>query len=104
MNTEQIRADFEVFAIPRNYDLDAVMLLSKPPKFSHYVNQATQDAFEAYQAGRAALQSRDREDAERYRWLRDLPEGSPHEEIGNLPGDMWDAAIDHARRAEGGGE
>ena len=55
MNIEQIRADFEVFAIPRNYDLDAVMLLSKPPKFSHYVNQATQDAFEAYQAGRAAL-------------------------------------------------
>ena len=38
------------------------------------------------------------EDAERYRWLRDLPEGSPHEHIGNLPGDMWDTAIDAARK------
>lgn len=37
------------------------------------------------------------EDAERYVWLRDLPEGSPHEHIGNLPGDMWDTAIDAAR-------
>ena len=36
-------------------------------------------------------------DAERYRWLRDLPEGSPHEQIGNFPGDAWDAAIDAAR-------
>ena len=35
-------------------------------------------------------------DAARYRWLRDLPEGSAHEEIGNYPGDMWDAAIDEA--------
>ena len=35
-------------------------------------------------------------DAARYRWLRDLPDGSAHEEIGNYPGDMWDAAIDEA--------
>ena len=39
-----------------------------------------------------------RRDAERYRWLRDLPLGSPHESIGNMPGDMWDAAIDAARK------
>jgi hypothetical protein len=39
-----------------------------------------------------------RRDAERYRWLRDLPLGSPHEAIGNMPGDMWDAAIDAARK------
>lgn len=36
-------------------------------------------------------------DADRYRWLRDLPEGDLHEQIGNFPGDMWDAAIDAAR-------
>ena len=35
-------------------------------------------------------------DAERYRWLRDLPGDSAHEEIGNYPGDMWDDAIDEA--------
>ncbi|MDF5883700.1 hypothetical protein P4M26_24310 [Pseudomonas aeruginosa] len=33
-------------------------------------------------------------DATRYRWLRDLPEDSPHEQIGNFPGWMWDEAID----------
>ena len=33
-------------------------------------------------------------DAGRYRWLRDLPLGSPHEQIGNFPGVDWDAAID----------
>ena len=35
-------------------------------------------------------------DASRYRWLRDLPCDSAHEEIGNYPGDMWDDAIDEA--------
>ena len=35
-------------------------------------------------------------DAERYRWLRDLPDGSAHEEMGNYPGDMWDESIDEA--------
>ncbi len=35
-----------------------------------------------------------RKDAARYRWLRDLPEDSPHEQIGNFPGWMWDDAID----------
>lgn len=40
-------------------------------------------------------------DAARYRWLRDLPEGSPHEQIGNFPGDTWDAAIDAARGEKG---
>ncbi|MFK1042675.1 hypothetical protein ACIUV2_27250 [Pseudomonas aeruginosa] len=34
-------------------------------------------------------------DAARYRWLRDLPEDSPHEQIGNFPGWMWDEAIDN---------
>ena len=39
-------------------------------------------------------------DAARYRWLRDLPDGSAHEEIGNYPGDMWDAAIDEAMQCK----
>ena len=39
-----------------------------------------------------------REDGERYRWLRDLPDESPHECISTMPGDMWDAAIDAARK------
>lgn len=36
-------------------------------------------------------------DAERYRWLRDLPEDHPSECIGNMPGYMWDSMIDEAR-------
>lgn len=40
-------------------------------------------------------------DAERYRWLRDLPEDSPHEYIGNMPGDRWDQLIDAAMSDEG---
>lgn len=39
-------------------------------------------------------------DAARYRWLRDLTDGSAHEEIGNYPGDMWDAAIDEAMQCK----
>lgn len=71
MNTEQLRAEFEAWARNKNYDLDAVMLLSKPPKFSRYANPATQDAWEAYQAGRAALQSQDRDDAAHAEWMVD---------------------------------
>lgn len=47
-----------------------------------------------------------RRDAERYRWLRDLPPDSPHEQIGNFPGWMWDEAIDQGMEdeaLEGGG-
>ena len=39
-------------------------------------------------------------DAARYRWLRDLPDGSAHEEIGNYPGDMWDESIDEAMQCK----
>lgn len=41
-----------------------------------------------------------RKDAERYRWLRDLPQDHPSEEIGNMPGDMWDEQIDAAMGAD----
>jgi hypothetical protein len=40
------------------------------------------------------------QDAVRYRWLRDLPDGHPCEWIGNAPGDMWDEAIDAGRAAD----
>lgn len=42
-----------------------------------------------------------RTDALRYRWLRDLPEDSPHEHIGNCPGYEWDRLIDDAIAAGG---
>lgn len=42
------------------------------------------------------LAESDARDVARYRWLRDLPEGSTYEEIGNFPGQMWDEAIDKA--------
>jgi len=53
-DTEQLRAEFEAWAsqytsYPQKYDLIS--------------------AWQAYQAGRAALQLQDREDAERYRYL-----------------------------------
>ena len=69
-------------------------------------------ARDAWQS-RAALQSRDREDAERYRWLRDKsrvfkqdPDMSGNhywmiQSNGLLRGATIDAAIDHARRIEG---
>jgi len=41
-----------------------------------------------------------RPDAERYRWLRDLPEDHPCEEIGNMPGYMWDEQIDAAMKEQ----
>lgn len=42
------------------------------------------------------------EDARRYRWLRDLPVDSPNAQIGNFPGDWWDAEIDLAmEKADG---
>lgn len=59
-----------------------------------------------------ALQSQDREDAERYRWLRQQRTISDHAcvtwNIGHdwvqMDGAELDAAIDHARRIEGDGE
>ncbi|SDY08313.1 hypothetical protein [Lysobacter enzymogenes] len=47
--------------------------------------------------------ARDREDAERYRWLRDEFDPSVDDEILWLSGDSFDAAIDAARGAGGGG-
>src|SRR5690554_5838527 len=58
---------------------------------------------------RAALQSQDREDAERYRWVKRHAHPNRGFDEWCLPyidyvDDNLDAAIDHARRAEGDGE
>lgn len=65
---------------------------------------------------RAALQSQDREDAERYRawrkavasqngnFLRLVSNELPDWDEGAVDEEKIDAAIDHARRVEGGGE
>ncbi len=95
MNIEQERAEFEVwYAAPNNNGT----------------------AWEAWQA-RAALHSRDREDAERYRWLRkhwftmtscydggrvEFTTGQPR--YSNATEANVDEAIDHARRIKGEGE
>lgn len=74
----------------------------EPPEGEHwdgYVSRLIVDA----------LQSQDREDAERYRWLRDSDglHDLPYEDHGLGPefpsGEALDAAIDHARRAREGG-
>lgn len=61
MNTEQERADFEAWA----QDKTELYKMSN----GEYSSRITRFAFEAYQAGRGAPQSQDREDAERYRYL-----------------------------------
>lgn len=100
MNTEQERAAFEAWRIQHyNYDdLDAFEVSF---------------AFEAFKAGRAALQSQDRKDAERIDWLESV--GSvdivrtrdnktevyaPHNDLIYSVAGSLRAAIDHARRIE----
>jgi len=99
------RADFEAWAEKRGVW----------PRLTH------EEIFSAgYQAGRAALQSQDRADALRYRWLRDNAQLFSH--FGEEGNSGWcvmrrdsditrvftynhaelDEAIDHARHIEGG--
>lgn len=131
MNTEQQRAAFEAwFKGTDRYLSNLDFYLMPDGKYEDDV-EAT---FEAYQAGRAALQSQDREDAERYRYLitklQQVYDGDYFETAlmrlychmtSQFKGDRvvraeitWrdktdepiglSAAIDHARRIEGGGE
>ena len=109
MNIEQERADFEAFASKHG--------LCVTEDGDLYRSHVVAWMWKAWQA-RAALQSQDREDAERYRWLRD----GGNDDIGvvmgfdcidygstsvvptyreGLDGEHLDAAIDHARRIEG---
>ena len=96
MNTEQERAAFEAW-ITSHCDYDDL---------NRSEIELARDAWQA----RAALQSQDREDAERYCWLRDKsrvfkqdPDMSGNhywmiQSNGSLRGATLDAAIDHARR------
>lgn len=104
MNSEQERAAFEAWANGR-----CELHLVNPA--GRYSSAITQFAWEAYQAGRAALQSQDREDAERYRYLSSMATQQA-DALGPIfridvrrttPQTLFnfDAAVDHARRAEG---
>lgn len=106
MNIEQERADFEAWYQHHHGDRDVYAL----DESGEYANKQVQGAFNVWKA-RAALQSQDREDAERYRWLRQQRTISDHAcvtwNIGHdwvqMDGAELDAAIDHARRSREGG-
>lgn len=62
MNTEQLRADFEVWAKADGYE--------DFERFGEgYSHPELREAWRGYQAGRAALQSQDAEDADRIDFL-----------------------------------
>lgn len=98
MNTEQLRAEFETWAASIGFCVTG--------KYAETIDVMCAES--AFIAGyKAAIQSQDREDAERYRWLRD-EEGLvvlPYDDHGLGPefpyGSDLDKAIDHARRVEG---
>lgn len=125
MNTEQLRAEFEAWHKREmwdgGYESGHDEFYTDAYRFNErrvYENMHTQIAWRGYQAGRAALQTQDREDAERYRALRagilrsddDMPTRMAEYaethfvDMGNPTTAEIDAAIDHARRVEGGGE
>lgn len=112
MNTEQERADFEAFASKHG--------LCVTEGGGLYRSHVVAWMWKAWQA-RAALQSQDREDAERYRRLRkgDIDNVAVVRGLGamdygasavvatyseEIDGDDLDTTIDRARRAEGEGE
>src|SRR5690606_35985499 len=66
MNIEQERAAFEAWYQHHHGDRDVYAL----DESGEYADKQVQGAFNVWQA-RAALQSQVKEDAERYRWLRD---------------------------------
>lgn len=89
----------------------------QPSRMIERVGRDRTSAIDAWNR-RAALQSQDREDAQRYRWLRDggnddigvvsgfgCADSGSSNVVGTyeyiLDGEQLDAAIDHARRVEG---
>lgn len=123
MNIEKERAEFEAWLVVSFPGIRIERLEDQ-----RYVSLEAHFMFEAYQAGRAALQSQDREDAERLDWLEEQAQTSRtgvsidyvydaedgyvnekgyrfmrHRFIGPL-GRSAREAIDQARRAEGDGE
>jgi len=115
MNTEQLRADFEAW-----YEQEySEPIPSEFTSQGFYPDVRVQLLFRCYQAGRAALQSQDREDATRIDWMarQDLDDlcfsiirDAPHDgeycvDAGRGPvfGGTFREAIDRARRIEGEG-
>lgn len=116
MNIEQERKDFEAW-YEKEFPYEPIPIRAAEGYFHRYDN----NLWNAYQAGRSAMQSQDAEDAERYRRLRkgDIDDVAVVRGLGamdygasaviatyseEIDGDDLDAAIDHARRAEGDGE
>ena len=106
MNTEQERAAFEAWA-QNSFELHR-------HSAGEYSSNFTQTAWAAWQAGRAALQSQDRKDALRYRYLSSMATQQADTlgpifriDVRRTPQTLFnfDAAVDHARRRiEGDGE
>lgn len=93
MSTEQLRAEFEAWA----QDKTELYKMAR----GEYSSRITRFALEAYQAGRAALQSQDLEDAERFRKIINMTRAE-REEVLFFPEDKdVIKAIDAARAAKG---
>ena len=128
MTNEQVRAEFEAWVSTQSVVKKYGAKLHRSSCGNHYKDLRINQRWLAFKAGRAATQSQDREDTERLDWLRDnscdlrcidVPTGfddysiqwrviehhmaKPHErEIGRSFEDDPRAAIDHARRIDGG--
>ena len=106
-DTEQLRAEFEAWFKETDHFLSELDFCLMPD--GRYEDDDVEVAWEAYQAGRAALQSQDREDAERYRYLSSVATQQADTlgpifriDVRRTPQTMFnfDAAVDHARRIE----
>ena len=117
-DTEQERAEFETwYGAEFAEDIsDSTFIYYE--NCNQYQRPYVDRMWQAYQAGRAALQSQDREDAERFRFLRDNAQLFSH--FGDIGNSGWCVmrrdhtirrvftyngkelveAIDHARRIE----
>ena len=102
MNIERERAAFEVWAA-------SIGLTVTGWRAESLSVLCAESAFKAgYRAAQAAMQLQDREDAERYRWLRDPCSGAENVIFysrgdygkGLMSGEMLDEAIDNARCAK----
>ncbi|HWK69983.1 MAG TPA: hypothetical protein VNS29_03990 [Burkholderiaceae bacterium] len=98
---EQERADFEAHITKER----GAAALRREPDSDTYWYVEIENQWIGYQAGRAALQSKDREDAERYRWLSAYflsdDESQDADIISATTREGLDVVIDHARRIEG---
>lgn len=97
MNTEQERADFEAWYLENN-DVPHEAIKRKG---AGYAWIGTDEAWEIWQAAQAALQSQDREDAQRFRKIMNMTRAEREEVLFFACDRDVLNAIDHARRIEG---